>query len=221
MMKGFGKVFQIGGRSFLYACTGRVGQLSNHTHRSSHCLCGNWTQRPLPTSTTGIIALDAWIRDDLGWRLQGNRTPIHWYDGSIRAKFWLGLIPWDISASDPPSEITSDACIPGNYAGSEVALRHKGDWGAPDVGHVFYGDRVLRTYCDLDVLMPTVLLIEQQKHPVVFRPRCTSTVKLEAWGLIKLHLVKLDFDVGGHPFHSRWVQGNYWQVSWSSDFSGG
>lgn len=57
-------------------------------HSQEACL-GCWTAR----WTTTIISLDAWIWGDTGWQLRRNQTPIHSFDGTIRAKIWLWLIP--------------------------------------------------------------------------------------------------------------------------------
>lgn len=52
--------------------------------------------------TTGIVSLDSWIQGHIGWWIQGNHSPINWSKGSIRAKFFLGLIPWALVNSGLP-----------------------------------------------------------------------------------------------------------------------
>lgn len=81
-----------------------------------------WAACHAQKHTTSMIVLFAWIWGDARWRLQVHWTPKDWLEGSIRAKDCLVLNPWASIASDPPSEITLDAGIWGNYAGSEVKL---------------------------------------------------------------------------------------------------
>lgn len=67
--------------------------------------------------TPSTIASNAWIQVDLRWPLWEDWTLLHWSKVSIRTKSWLRLIPWLSISLDPPSKITLDACIRGNYAG--------------------------------------------------------------------------------------------------------
>lgn len=62
------------------------------------------------------MALDTWIQGNLIWPLQGNGNPKHWFEGSIAANICLGLVPQASIASDPPSQVTFDFGIQGNYA---------------------------------------------------------------------------------------------------------
>lgn len=50
------------------------------------------------------------------WKgLWGNQSPKNWSEGSIRAKFGLGLIPQAPVDWKPPSDVTLDSSIQGNY----------------------------------------------------------------------------------------------------------
>lgn len=41
-------------------------------------------------------------------------------EGSSRAKFYVGLIPWAPVSLEPPSDVTSDVSVRGNLAGSTL-----------------------------------------------------------------------------------------------------
>lgn len=66
----------------------------------------NW-----PSYTSDIVSLDAWIRGDFRWRLQGDLCLSCWSQGAIRGWFWLILVHWDSFSSSLPSLVKSDRGI--------------------------------------------------------------------------------------------------------------
>lgn len=68
--------------------------------------------------TASKFPSNACIRCGLGWRRRGTWSPRNWSEGSIRPKSFLGSIPRPPGASNLPFEVTSDAGIRGQYAGS-------------------------------------------------------------------------------------------------------
>lgn len=74
-------------------------------------------QSSLSICTVGIVALDGWIKGDLGWRLQCHWHPSNWSKGWIRANICLRIIPWVPVIFDLTSKVTLDTSIQGNITG--------------------------------------------------------------------------------------------------------
>lgn len=70
--------------------------------------------------TASIVSWDTDIQVDIKRQLQGNWLPRDWSEGSIRAKYHVGLLPWTLVSSEPSSDVTSYSNIRGNYAGSDT-----------------------------------------------------------------------------------------------------
>lgn len=70
-----------------------------------------------------MIASDASIQVNVGWRIRGTWSSRNWYEGTFGHDWSLGLIARVPVALDVPSGIISDDSIWGNYAGSDCDLQ--------------------------------------------------------------------------------------------------
>lgn len=75
-------------------------------------------------STVNMIALDAFIQGDLGWRLSDNLIPRDQSDTIFCLNWSLRSISRPLVASVPPSDVTLDAGVQANYSGSAPIRSH-------------------------------------------------------------------------------------------------